>query len=365
MNKNNQKVSAGELCMFISLAMTSTFLGLIDNILFNTTKNDSFIAIFIGSILGLIFIFIFLKIFSFHEEANIYEKTKILFKKTYNIFNFLIFLYAILTLIIGIRSLLIFIKSRYLFETPYFVTGLFIVITIILISKNGFENFSRLFQIFGVLSIGIIIIIEAFLSKYIEIENLLPIFTSSSKTIIYGSLFYAFSTSFLIFLFLAAKKSMISDKEKFNKKIIIYYVINSIFMLSIMLFVLGCYGYKFSSIFRYPEYMALKKVTIGNTEQHTENLFAFHWTLYMLSLCVISYYAISEYLKSITKNAKKQKVLPVLIILLALLISKNIFGEIVQSVLLMKNIYIIVLCLPFLIVILIIFIKCLLKKDAP
>lgn len=361
---NNKKIDSNQFCIFIILSMTSIFLGLIDNILLNVSKNDAILSVIIGSILGLIFIYIFIKIFNYHPEKNIFDKNKLLFKKTYKIINFMIFCFAFIMLTIGLRSLLIFIKSRYLFDTPYYVLGIFMVTTIIIIVKNGIESFSRLFQIYGILSAIIIIIIELALSRYVELNNFLPLFTNSVSNILYGALFYAFGTSFIIFLFLSIKKDVISDNEKLVKKILFYYLINSIFLISVMFFMLSCFGYQFVSIFRYPEYMALKKIAIGSTEQHIENLFAFHWNLYMLALCSISFYTICKYIKSISKSTKKQSTISYIIIFLSMIVSKNIFGEIMQSILLMKKLYIFYICIPFLIIYILIFIKCNIHKKA-
>ena len=80
-----------------------------------------------------------------------------------------------------------------------------------------------------------------------------------------------------------------------------------------MFFVISCFGYKMGSLFRYPEYILLKKIGISSSELHLENLLAFRWIFYMLALGVLSTYGIKCGLENFIKNEKKKNIFLIII----------------------------------------------------
>ena len=70
----NNKVSSLQIGMLLALICCSLYLGIGDIILLRKSENEVLIAMFIGSILGLIPVLMYLKINSFLPKLNIYEK---------------------------------------------------------------------------------------------------------------------------------------------------------------------------------------------------------------------------------------------------------------------------------------------------
>ena len=166
-------------------------------------------------------------------------------------------------------------------------------------------------------------------------------------------------------LLLTINKSKIKDPEKYNKTIIIFYLIGSLSLVIVMFFVVSCFGYKMGALFRYPEYILLKKIGISSSELHLENLLAFRWIFYMLALANLSLYGIIHGIKHFSKKIKLNKVITIVISLICMVLGKLAFGDIPHSIIIVKNNYVLFIAIPMFILLVIIYIKCLfIKKES-
>lgn len=360
----NNKVSKVQIGMFLILLMCSLYLGLSDIILLRKSNNEVLVSMLIGSLIGIIPVLMYLKINSHLENLNIYEKNKKMFGKIIgNIINMFIILIYIIMLTISLRAIAVFVTSKYLQDTPfYFVTAL-ILITSLIICYKGVETLTRISQICFIASIIFMVIIEIFLLQYIQIDNILPIFTDNYLVnIIDGAIYHATTTSLLIMLLLPINKSKVKNSDKYNKAIIISYIIASLILLIVMFFVVSCLGYDMAKLFRYPEYILLKKIGISNAELHLENLLAFRWIFYMLSLTNISVYGIMCGVKNIIKQEKINKIIIIIICVISMIIGKIAFGNIPHSIIIIKDYFVLTIGIPIFILLTIIFIKVLIRK---
>ena len=361
----NNKISKIQLGMILSLLICSMHLGLGDIILLDKANNKVLISMIIGTLIGFIPIIMYLKINSILENKNIYEKNIKLFgKKIGFIFNIIIFIIHFFMLIISIKSIVIFITSKYLQDTPFLVSGLLVIITIIIISFCNIEGIARTLQICFILSIIFMITVEILLINYININNVFPIFTGNKiiKEITCGALYFASQTSILSFLLLTINKDKINNKKNFNKTIVFFYLFGCIALTFSMYFVVSSFGYNMALMFRYPEYIILKKITLANTDLHLENLLAFRWNFYMLTLGVISLYGIINLIKTYSNNRKINKRLILIISFLSVVISKYLFGTIIDGIIFMKKYYVKYIASSIFILFLIVFIRCLFVK---
>ena len=362
----NNKVSKFQIGMLLSLICSRMYLGISDVVLLKKSNNEVLVSMIIGVIIGLIPVLMYLKINNTFPNLNIYEKNKKLFgNKIGYLFNFLILIVYMMMLTISVRAIVIFVTSKYLQFTPFILVGTLVIITSIIICFKGIETVARISQISFWASLILMITIELLLFKYIEIRNILPIFEGKNhiNNIIQGSLYYASTCGLLTFLLLTINKTKVKDEKNYNKTIILFYLVGSLSLVIVMFFVVSCFGYKMGSIFRYPEYILLKKIGISNSELHLENLLAFRWIFYILALVNISLYGILTGIKNFIKNIKISKIMIVLISFFCMYIGKIIFGDIPHSILIIEKFYLPFIALPIFIIFLIIFIKCFFSKN--
>lgn len=361
----NNKISRIQVGMFLYLICSSLYLGLGDIILLRKSGNEVLIAMVLGTILGIIPVLMYLKVNSYLPTLNIYEKNIKIFGKVFgNIINIIIFLIYIFMLTVAIRSIVIFITSKYMQNTPYAFVGTLILITSLIICFRGLETIARVSQLSFFASILFMIIIELFLIKFVNVSNILPLINGNNyiNNILNGAIYHASSCSILTMLLLTINKSSIKNEEKYNKTIIIFYLISSLSLCVVMFFVISCFGYNIATSFRYPEYILLKKIGISGSELHLENLLAFRWIFYMLSLCNISLYGIICGVKKVSKNIKLNKIIIIIISTICMILGEYVFGNIPHSIILIKNYYVPFIGIPIFITLLIMFIKVLFSK---
>ena len=357
------KVSSVQTGMLFALVLSSMYLGLGDIILLDISKNDAILSMIIGLIIGLIPLFMYLKINDCYPNLNIFKKNKKLFgKKIGKLLNFLFITLCFFMMIISFRSLITFINSKYLNDTPYYAIGLLVLITAVILSVGKLQKLLRVSQIMFVIVLILIIFIEIFLFRYVEIDNLLPVFKTSINNVLYGAVYYASLTSITSFFFLSIYKNKASNEKKFSKSMIIFYLIATISLTIVMFFIISCFGYDLASIFEYPEYVILKKIIISNSEFHIENILSFRWIFYIISLANISIYGIKKYLEETSLSNKKQIIVIILISILALFLSKNIFLNNPNSILVFKKYYLFIVAIPIFIILTVTFIKTLFVK---
>lgn len=364
----NNKVSSIQIGMLLALVCCSFYLGISDIILLRTSENEVLIAMIIGVILGLIPVLMYLKVNSCLPNLNIYKKNIKLFGKVIgNIINILIIIIYMVMLTIAIRAIVIFVTSKYLQNTPFYFVGTLVIITCLIICFNGLETIARVSQLSFFASIVFMVIIEFFLIQYVEIGNIIPMISEGNylSDIFKGAIYYAATCSLLSMLLLTISKSKIKDKEKYNKNIIIFYFIGSLSLVIVMFFVVSCFGYKMGSLFRYPEYILLKKIGISGSELHLENLLAFRWIFYMLALANLSLYGIIHGIKHFSKKIKLNKIITIVISLICMILGKLSFGDIPHSIIVVKNNYVLFIAIPMFIILLIMLIRCLfIKKES-
>ena len=362
----NNKVSSTQIGMLLALICCSLYLGIGDIILLRKSENEVLIAMIVGVVIGLIPVLMYLKVNSSLPNLNIYEKNIKFFGKVIGkIVNILIIIIYIVMLTIAIRAIVIFVTSKYLQNTPFYFVGILVITTSLIISFKGLETIARVSQLSFFASIAFMAIIEFFLVQYIEIGNLLPIISGNNflSNMFSGAIYYASTCSLLTMLLLTINKSEIKDQKKYNRNIIIFYLVGSLSLVIVMFFVVSCFGYKMGSLFRYPEYILLKKIGISSAELHLENLLAFRWIFYMLTLANLSLYGIINGIKQFSKKMMSTKIITVIISIICMILGKIAFGNIPHSIIVVKNYYVPFIAIPMFSLLIIMFIRSLFIKE--
>ena len=361
----NNKVSKIQVGMLLSLIVCGYFLGMSDIILIRKSLSEVLISMLIGSLIGIIPLLMYLKINDTYPNMNIYEKCNKLYgKKIGFLINTFIILSYFFIFAVASRTIIIFATSKYLENTPYLIVGIFIVICCFFATFYGLETLLRLAQISFIITVIIAIMVETTVIGYIDVNNILPIFVGNNvlSNIIYGSLYYAATSSFLSILLLSIKKNEIRNNKNYNKIIILFYLYGVLSLTLVMFFIVSCFGYKMSTLFRYPEYMVLKKIGFSSSELHLENLLAFRWTFYSLALTCTSLYGIIVGINNYGKSKKKNKIIVIIIAFLNMYIGKIGLGNIPNALIILKNNYITCMAIPMFLLLSLIFLKCLFVK---
>lgn len=277
------------------------------------SKKDSWIAVLLGTLIGVIVLYVYKHIKEFFRNINIKD---ILGKTLIGKFYLIIFLiFYIFLIIIILITLPLFVNSFYLVYTPKALIVIPFLLLAIYIStkeKRVIESLSSLLFFFSII---IILVYGLLLTKYVEINNILPIYSEKSLSIIKSALIFASMTS--IPQIISINYNYTSFKDDLRE-----YLIGAALTFMMILLIILCFGSPLISIYSFPEYAVLKQIKILDFIENIENLSTFVW-----------YFDLFMTLSALTINIKEtlpkkyNRIYFYLLMILVIYLSVNVIGH--------------------------------------
>ncbi len=245
--------------------LTNTlFLGGGLSLIFKYANHDAYIAVILGTLLGVIILYIIHK-FVINKKLSIP-------------IIILYYIYLLSIVFIILITLSTFISSYYLTKTPSVISCIPLIILAIYSSKNITKISYVAIPLF-VISISIIIFKSAILIADIKLSNIYPILSSNIYDLFKATFIYAiFSTTPSILL--------LNEKVEFNKSLK-YYLLSSILILITTFILITTLGSLINTL-SYPEYSILRRVKLLNSIENIEGILAITWIFDIfitLSIC--------------------------------------------------------------------------------
>ncbi len=347
-----KKISYLELSSILLSIIISLNCGINLYIIKNNCQVDAWIALILSYFIGFIPLLLTLYIATYHKELNLWEKNKHLFGDYLGTFInaiiSLIFLTIAITLLYNSVS---FISSEFLYRTPIIISALLLVSLIIYANIKEINVISHISFILISLSILLFILSNTSLITEIKLDNLLPILKTNPSNIFLSAIKLTIINTLPIITILIIPKDKITNEKKYNKTLIITYLIGSIISLIIAIGTIGTLGIYLTKIFAYPEYIVLKKIKLFGFLERIENIIAIKWIIESYIYITILIYTIT---KSITrKNEKTFTYANIFIGLILILSTKYLFKNIVifNKYLETTFIYIVSILIPIYIII--------------
>ena len=303
--KNKSIIHYSSKVLFIGLGISKLFLEAKENIL---------LCMVMGTLFGLLIMFLIKK------------------KKTSNK-SILLFILLYILLIITSFILVSFIKNIYLINMEQNLLIIPLLILLIYMNSKDIDTHYKILNILLYVSLIPFIISILLLIPYIKTINYFPLLNTNNNLLLSSLKFSLYSTI----------PNIIDSNNIYFKK---YILSNSI--LFIFIFVLeGVLGINLINIFKYPEYIVLKKINYLNFIQNMENLLSF-----MYIFILIGYISIcSKKLYDISYNIfKSEKIYPIFLTVSLLLITNLLFDNIIFGLFLDRYLWIvlfIIFCLYF------------------
>ena len=238
------------------------------SVIFNYTNNHSIFASFIGSLLGFLLI-IFLTTRDFSKIRN-----NLLGK----IIIFILSLYMINTTMITFCALT---TNFYLTNTPPLIIALSLYVLVIYGIKNGLKSIARLGEILSII----------FILSNINLSNFLPL--SYNKEYNYFlTILTAISYS------VAPVLLLLFNLDNYNRKsIILGYFLGVISILINIFGITSILGPTLAKIYRYPEFIMLKKVSVLSFLDRIENFLALKFFIDLLMTSLLATYNLKKIIK--------------------------------------------------------------------
>ena len=187
----NTKISNKGYSGLIYFTSQAMFLGVGITQIINSSKQSSPFVILLGSILGLIVLYFFLKLFNYEKDLTIFQKFEKLYGKVIgNIINILLVLLFAFYFVYTLWSIQIYIQNKYLDKTPsVIILILFLIPTVYSVNK-GIKAISKLSLIVFIIAMLEIVLSIFGLVNLIEIDNLKPFFDTPFSNILKNSLYF-------------------------------------------------------------------------------------------------------------------------------------------------------------------------------
>ena len=250
------------------------FSGICISYIFRLTGTSFWISYILGIILGVIVLLLI-------KKVNNCKLVK----------SFTGFIFALLS-----GSVLVNMgHTLYLKETPVIFLTVLPLIAAFIISNSKKDALKKCAFIFFVYSILLFFLKILGLYGHINIENLYPVFTSSVKDILIGAL-----VVMLVSVVPVLSLNDISDK----KNIIINYLVSMTTILFVSFFAISVLGLKEVELYRYPEYIVLKRIEFLNFINNVDSFFNF-------AIIVDLIFTMSAGLKNIEIGGKLVKIISV------------------------------------------------------
>ena len=351
--ESNEIYSFSIGCIFLS-SFLAMFLGLGSYIMFNLSKNDTYIAVLVGSVLLFGIFYIFNYIFTHNEEENLIALNKKIFNKKFAfILNIILFIAFFVISCIIIFNISNFLNIEYLADSTVNFFKVLIFIPIIYICSKSLPVIIKANQIFAIISVIFVAIDLIGLYPKFDFINLEPILNTSITKLMHSILMYVLFGIVAFCMILVTSRSRVKDKDNISSKLFKMIVFSNIIQFIIIIATILVLGEDFIGIFRFPEYIALKQFSLFNILERVENILALHFYFNSFSLLTFLYY----YMIKILPNIKIKKYYPFLISIAIYIVTSIVFKEGISFYEIVNKYIIYVIFAGILVPILLIFLK--------
>lgn len=253
-------------------------------------KQDFWIAIIFALLIATLMTTIFIRINHYFPKKDLFDVNEYIFGsivgKTLTI---LYTMYVFQVAISVLRTFSEFINVVSFNETPKEIFGLSIIILCILVVKGGIELIGRVAEIFIIIIVSIAILGFFLLIPQMDMQNLLPVFSSSFTDILksgYSTFSFLFGETVVFMMIFSSLKAKNSSLNIYFKGLIIGGLITLISSL-VGFTVLGANTY---STQYFPGYQAAARLNVGSFLQRIEVIVSIAYILggfVKISMCLL------------------------------------------------------------------------------
>lgn len=316
---NNSKISPLSICFLSSFLYRSFYIIGLFNLIISISKGDSIFSIIIGILLGIIVLYSYFYLNDKLTKDNIFIKISKSLPKV--ISDFIIATLIILFIFIcgfTLYNLSLFVNYNLLNNINILPISTLLIITVIYLASKGINTITRVSGILIFTFISLVIISMITLIHYSDPNNIYPLLTNSFLSIYEGSIYHMVLSVTPIFLLLIIPKDRIEDNKKYNRYMLITYIISFVYILINYFLILSILGIKLTSILNYPDIIVLQKVSLLNFVERIEDLLSFKLMFDGFLFLALSTFYIKEGVINLFKMKPDKKIILIigLIILL-------------------------------------------------
>lgn len=287
-------------------------------------RQDAWLSILIGSLIGLIPFRIYEYLKQKYPDENLITLNQKLWKKLGNILNILILIGSFAIAASTFWILVHFANSLFLYKTSIWIISFAFIIPIGYAISKGIHVIGKVSLMLFYVSIFFNILIILGLTGSIDITNVKPIFESNINSIVSCSiLFTGINITKLFFLSIISRNQVINYDVKKN---FLFYLATCLNLIQIAFTTICIFGIDLSTLYEYPAFQILKRVNVLGVFDRIESILSIEalFSLF-IQITLIIYYMKEIIAKTFTLNKKTNKYIITFICLSILIISNIIF----------------------------------------
>ena len=327
-----KKITNLEIGSITYFLIRAYFIGVTFNNLLTLAKQDSWICILVGFVIGFIPLLGYFYIFNYEPDLNLNQKNVKLFGKVLgNIINIILCLFTFCLIITVYSNLVTFIHSDYLSRTPTIIISLMFIIAIFYSLTKGIRAISKSCLVLFYISLILFSISNFSLIFQIDINNFKPILFTKTH-LFKGTYSYIAFNVLPLYLLTIIPKNNISNNNKTIKTLIMFYILGSITLFLVTFNVLGIFGINLSLLYQYPEFQILKHVSLIGLSARLDSILFIQWIFDLITFVIIGLYYVVTTTHSFVNEKKNICLLiySIILIFLSELITNNLFINIIS-----------------------------------
>ncbi len=323
---DSDKIQGLGVSSFIFPLIYSCFLGMASYNIFHTAQVNAYISVILGSLIGIIPFLLVMYILKNSGGEDIIDLNISLFGNVVGtIINAILNIALILFATLILYNLALFLDTQYIPDTSSLYVKILLITVIIYAASKSIATISRISQIIFIINLALFLLSCIGIVSEFDYNNLLPVLSDGIKPVVCGGIEYMIFGVLPLFLLTIIPTKLVKNKEHIMRNSSIMYIISSIIIFIIFLIITGVLGYEVISIYKYPEYMVLKKFSLFDIIERIENTLALQNVFSMFIFLTLIVYICSKSIKKVFNKLKSQELIPTLLGILILVLSNYIF----------------------------------------
>ncbi|WNR44146.1 GerAB/ArcD/ProY family transporter [Paenibacillus roseipurpureus] len=287
----NEKISLRQFKILVFLFSLGSTILIVPSVLTGYAHQDSWMSAVLGVLVGGGILYTYYVLGNRYPNRTLMEYSELILGKWMGKgIGFLFYLYFFLTATLVLRNVGDFITTIIMPETPIQVIHFAFLLIIMLGTGMGLEVIARAAEVFLPWVLLFVSVLLIFLVPQMKYERLLPIFESSTKAILHGSL-SVLSIPYLELVVFLMIYPAIYSKLKAGKGFVLGGSFGGLIVITITILCVAVLGWDFTERHTFPSYTLAKKIHLGGFIQRIEVLVAVIWFVTIYFKLIICFYS--------------------------------------------------------------------------
>lgn len=326
----NEKIAARQFRVLVTLFTIGTSILVAPAILAAEAKQDAWIVVILGMVVGGLIIWLVSTIALFFPKMTFVQIIENLFGTLFG--KCIAFIFLLLQIISSSELLYYsgtFLTLHLLPETPIVALHIMIGLIMVMAVRLGLETISRAAEIFIVVFI-LLFSMLLFVFPQIEFENIQPVLENGIKPLLKPTLILSSVSGMNLVTLLMIFPAYVNQPKAAQKSFFIGYIIGGFVILLVTLLSILVLGAENTGSYPYPGYILARKINVGDFLQRLEAVIAIMWVITVYFKLLLYFFAACSGLAQVL-NLKDNRIITLPLGVITVAFASMIFSNVVEQ----------------------------------